>query len=142
MKWKDIGSGIFAKTFKNISKFPLTSKGDPPECDMYRRIVRSLTAGKVIDDCIIDDVSNGVLRRNIPKPDNLRIELVMRDALNMYQRKGADVVKLYSQPRIAKEAAIRQYGGTDLIAGWSLDPTMRNPETNEPWDVSKKDVQN
>ena len=57
MKWKDIGSGIFAETFKNISKLPVTSKGGPPECDVYRRIVRSLTTGNVIDDCVIDDVA-------------------------------------------------------------------------------------
>ena len=68
MKWKDIGSGIFAKTFKNILKLPVTLIGGPPECDVYRRIVRSLTTGKVIDDCITDDVSDQQLRRNIPGP--------------------------------------------------------------------------
>ena len=51
MKWKHIGSGIFAKTFKNISKLPVISKEGPPECDEHRRIVRSLTTGKVIDNC-------------------------------------------------------------------------------------------
>ena len=65
----------------------------------------------------------------------------MHDALAMYERKGADVVELYSQPRIAQEAAIRKYGNTDLTAGWSLDLTMRDPKTNEPWDLSQKSVQ-
>ena len=65
----------------------------------------------------------------------------MKNALAMYQRKGADVVELYSQPRIAQEAAIWKYGGTDLTAGWSLDLTMRDPETNAPWDLSKRSVQ-
>ena len=59
----------------------------------------------------------------------------------MYQRKGADMVELFSQFRIAQEAAIRRYGGTDLAAGWSLDLIMRDPETNAPWDLSKKSVQ-
>ena len=40
-----------------------------------------------------------------------------------------------------QEAAIRQYGGTDLMAGWSLDLTMRDPETDAPWDLSKKSMQ-
>ena len=78
MKWKDIGSRIFAKTFKNISKVPVTLKGGPPECDMYRRAVRSFTTGKVIDDSVIDDMNDQVLRRSIPEPDNLRVELIMR----------------------------------------------------------------
>ena len=99
------------------------------------------STGKVVDDCILGDVSDAILRRTIPKPDNIRVELIMRDALSMYQRKGADVAELYSQPRIAQEAAIRRYGGTDLTAGWSLDLTMRDPSTNEPWDLSKKNVQ-
>jgi hypothetical protein len=88
----------------------VTSRGGLPEGDDYRRVVRSLTTGEVIDDCIIGDVSDQILRRPIPKPDNIRVELIMHDALSMYQRKGADVVELYSQTRIAQEAAIRRYG--------------------------------
>ena len=65
----------------------------------------------------------------------------MWDALSMYQRKGADVVELYSQPRIAQEAAIQKYGGTDLMAGWRLDLSMRDPEANAPWDFSRKSMQ-
>ena len=52
------------------------------------------------------------------------------------------MVELYSKPRIAQEAAIRKYGDMDLTAGWSLDLTMRDPETNTPWDLSKRSVQN
>ena len=85
----------------------MTSSAGPPECDVYRRLVRSLSTGKFIDDCIVEDVDDRVLRRPIPVPDDLRVELIMRDALSMYQRKGADVVEVYSQPRIAQEAAIR-----------------------------------
>ena len=54
--------------------------------------MRSLTSGKVIDDCIIDDVGDDELRRSIGTPDNLRVELIMRGALSMYRREGADVV--------------------------------------------------
>ena len=62
----------------------------------------------------------------------------MRDALSMYQRKGSDVVELYSQPRIAQEVAIRRYGNTDLRAGWSLDLTMRDPEPDAPMGPQQK----
>ena len=59
----------------------------------------------------------------------------------MYQRAGADVVEVFSQPRIAQEASIRMYDGTKLVAGWSLDLTMRNPKDNQPWDLSDKETQ-
>ena len=49
--------------------------------------------GKVIDVCIIDDVGGQLLRRSMSKPDNLRVEFIMKNALVMYQRKGADVVE-------------------------------------------------
>ena len=45
-QWKDIGSGIFAKTFVNVSRLPTTSKGGPAECDIHRRVIRSLSSGK------------------------------------------------------------------------------------------------
>ena len=107
MKWKDISSGILAETFKDVTKLPVISSGGPPECGVNRRVVRSLTTGKVIDDCIIGDVSDQILRRPIPKPDNIRVELIMH-ALSMHQRKGADVAEVDSQPRIAQEAATRR----------------------------------
>ena len=141
VKWCNIGSGVFAKTFKNIDHLPLSSKGGPCAGDIYRRIVRSLSSGKVIDDCLVDDVSDSELRRKLSSPDNLRVELVMRDSLAMYRVEGADVVEIFSQPRIAQEAALRRYGGTKLAAGWSLDLTMRNPATDKPWDLSCRETQ-
>ena len=42
--------------------------------------------------------SDQILRRFIPKSDKLRVDLIMRNALSMYQRKGADAAELYSQP--------------------------------------------
>ena len=103
--------------------------------------MRSLTSGKVIDDCIVDDVGDGELRRGIGRQDNLRVELIMKEALSMYRREGADVVEIYSQPRIAQESALRRCSGTTLKAGWSLDLTMRNPSTGKPWDLSCKTTQ-
>ena len=78
---------------------------------IYRRFVRSLSSGKVIDDCIVDDVSDKELRRKLPSADKVRVELTMRNALSLYQVKGGDVVDVYSQPRIAQEASLRYHGG-------------------------------
>ena len=139
--WKDIGSGMFAKTFKKAQYLPLTTRGGPVASDVHRRIVRSLTTGRVIDDCIVEDVSDAEIYRRLPMPDNIRVELIMQKALAMYQRRGADIVELYSQPRIAQEAGLRKYGGTELVAGWSLDLTMKDPETDKPWDLSKPEIQ-
>ena len=71
MKWCDIGSGVFAKTFKSASYLPMTDKGGPYASDVYRRIVRSLSTGKVIDDCIVDNTDDQMLKRKLPRPDNL-----------------------------------------------------------------------
>jgi hypothetical protein len=140
-QWHNIWSGIFAKTFKNMTHLPLTDKHGPYASDAHRRIVRSLSSGKVIDDCVVDDVGDQQLKRRLPVADNLRVKLVMKDALAMYRREGAYVVEVYSQPRIAQEAAIRSYDGVQLRAGWSLDLTMRNPADGKPWDLSDPEVQ-
>ena len=140
-KWRDIGSGIFARTFVNVSHIPFTTRGGPVASDVHRRIVRSLTTGKVIDDCLTDDVGDAKLHRLLPGSDNVRVEHVMKKALSMYQRKGAEVVELFSQPRIAQEAGLRRYSGTKISPGWSLDLTMRDPEMDKPWGLSKREIQ-
>ena len=50
MKWCNIGSGMFANTFKIVDKLPLTSKGGPIECDIHRRIVRSVSSGDRLEN--------------------------------------------------------------------------------------------
>ena len=94
-----------------MSSLPAITKGGPSEKDIYRRVVRSLSSGKVIGDCIVDDVSDKELRRKSPSADKVRVELTVRNALSLYQVKGADVVEVYSQPRIAQEASLRYHGG-------------------------------
>ena len=140
LEWKDIGSGVVAKTFPNASRMPSTSKGGPALMDVHRRIVRSLTTGKVVDDCVVDDTTDEVMHRFLRTPDDLRVELIMKGALRMFERKGPDVSEIFSQPRIAQEAAMREYSGVQLKPGWSLDLTRRDPMTNRPWDLSKHEV--
>ena len=55
----------------------------------------------MIDDCIVDDTSDDILNRYLDEPDDLRVELTMKDSLSMYNKKGADVAEVYSQPRVA-----------------------------------------
>ena len=50
--WQDIGSGAFARTFFDVSKLFVTTRGGPPMCDVHRRTARSLRTGKVIDDLL------------------------------------------------------------------------------------------
>ena len=88
--WKDIGSGMFARTFKNMEYLPLTTRGGPVASDVHRRIVRSLTTGRVIDDCIVEDVSDAEIYKRLPVPDNIRVELIMQKAtaVSEYKRSG------------------------------------------------------
>ena len=108
--------------------------------DVHRRIVRSLSTGKVTDDCIVDDVPDEVLHRRLIMPDNLRVELIMKDAVKMFEVKGSDVAEIFSQPRVAQEAALRSYDGVRLTPGWSLDLTRDDPLTGKPWDLAKSAV--
>jgi len=141
LRWKNIGSGTVARTFKDARKLSVTTKGGPPTCDVHRRIVRNLSTGKVMDDCIIDDTPDEELFRDLEYETDIRVELILKDALEFYQRKGADVVEIYSQPRITQEAAVRRYGGANLVPGWSLDLTRSDPKTGKAWDLSDKKVQ-
>ena len=100
-----------------------------------------MSKGRIIDDCIVDDVADEVLNRWLLEPDDIRIELTMKDALDMYQRVGADVAEIYSQPRITQAAAEFERDGIRLQPGWSLDLTKADPLTGRAWDLSQPVVQ-
>ena len=109
--------------------------------DVHRRVIRGMRTGRVIDDCIPDSVPDIALHRKLPRPESIRVELTMEGSEGMFKRKGTDVAEVYSQPRITQEAAMRTYDGTRLIPGWSLDLTMNDPSTGEPWNLAEPNVQ-
>ena len=139
--WQDIGSGMVARTFKQVSKLGTTSPGGPCMDDIFRRKVWSLSTGKVLDDCETDAISDDKLNRDIGKIDDIRVEHTLKNALKLVERKGPDVVEIFSQPRLCQEIAGRSFGGTILRPGFSLDLTMDDPATGQPWDLSKPAVQ-
>ena len=107
---------------------------------MHKIIIRSCKTGKIIDECIPDEVPDAALHRWMTKPEDIRVELVMKDAAKMFEKVGPDVSEIFSQPRVAQEAVIGSYDGVRLSPGWSLDLTRNDPLTGEPWDLSKRKV--
>ena len=138
LEWNHIGSGIFAKTFLKASRMVTTSKGGPPMMDVHRRVIRSLSAGNVLDACIVDEINDDVLHRPLKEEDNIRVELTMKGALKLFEVKGPDVVEVFSQPRVTQEAEIQK--GVKLRPGWSLDLTLDDPLTGQAWDLGKHEV--
>ena len=105
--WRDIGSGTFAQTFRCMTSLVETSRDGPSSSDVHRRITRNVSTGKVIDDCIVDDERDSELPQPLPAADDIRVELIMKDALAMYEIKHSDVCEIYSQPRVAQEASVK-----------------------------------
>jgi hypothetical protein len=130
-RWVDIGSGVVSRVFKQAHRLFTTSQGGPCMADIQSRRVWSLSSGKLIDECNVDDVPDKVLHRALSKTDDIRVELVLKDALAMYERVGPDVSEIFSQPRICQEAAGRKFAGETLTPGWSLDLTTLDPATGE-----------
>ena len=141
-RWVDVGSGIFSRTFSNVRQLPITTRQGPSIADIHSRRVWDLNTGKLIDDCILDDTPDQIINRQLDEATNVRVELTLKGALDMFLKKGPDICEIFSQPRVCQEAAMREYGGTKLRPGWSLDLTMKDPESGEPWDLSKVHVQN
>ena len=106
LEWNHIESGIFARTFVNADHMMTTSKSGPLMIDIHWGMIRSLSTGKVLDDCIFDEVADKALHWPCRQPDNIRVELTMNGAPMMLEKKGPDVVEVYSQFRIAQEAGI------------------------------------
>jgi len=120
---------------------PITSKGGPSLVDVYSRKVWSLSTGRLVDECVVEDVPDDALYRKLVAPDDLRVELTLKNSMELFERKGPDIAEIFSQPRICQELDGRKFSGQTLRPGWSLDLTMRDPKTGEPWDLSRPEVQ-
>ena len=141
-EWRHVGSGIVVRSFENMKRLLVSTKSGPPLCEIKSRRVWSLSTGKLIDECEdIEEVPDKWLNRELPYPDNVKIELTLRNAEAEYKKKNPDIAEIYSQPRICSEAAGQLYQGIALKPGWSLDLTMKNPETNELWDLADRRTQ-
>ena len=84
---------------------------------------------KVLDNCETDAVTDDKLNRDLGKVDDIRVEFTLNNALKLSERKGPDVVEIFSQPRLFQVVAGRSFGGTSLRPGFSLDLTMDDPAT-------------
>ena len=140
-QWQDVGSGVFARTFPRSERLVTTMRGGPPVEDVHRRTIWSLSKGRVIHDCIVDDVSDHELNKMLEETDDIRVELTMKGAMKMYNKTGADVSEVYSQPRVAQAAAEDDTDGMKLQPGFSLDLTRADPTTGRAWDLSSPQVQ-
>ena len=94
---------------------------------IQRRSVRSLTVGKVIDDYVIDEVPHAERNRYMNEPEDVRIELVMRGALAMYQEKGVDLLELFSRPELRKRQPCAAIAAFTCTRGGALTLCARTP---------------
>ena len=77
---------------------------------MHRRTVWDVDTGKMLNDCIIEDTADEELYRALDFEANIRVELVLNNALDLYKQVGSDVVEVFSSPRIAQESFVKPYG--------------------------------
>ena len=86
-----------SKTFLGADKLMTTFRGGPSMVDIQHRKIGSLTTGKLLDECDIDDVPDDELNRELAEKDNIRVEVTLRNALALFERKGTDVAEIFSQ---------------------------------------------
>ena len=140
LEWQNIGSGTFARTFIGAQRLRTTTKEGPRMEDVQKRVIRSCKTGNIIDECTPDDVPDEALHRWMISPEDIRVELIMKNAAKMFERKGPDIAERFSQPRVVQEAVMSSYDGVRLTPGWSLDLTREDPLTGLPWGMTRREV--
>ena len=63
IRWRDVGSGIVARSFIGAKRMMMTTKSGPPAIDVLKRKVHDLDSGKVIDVCEPDITPDKELHR-------------------------------------------------------------------------------
>ena len=119
---------------------PVTSREGPSLVDVHSRKIWSLSTGRLVDECEIENEPDDRLYRKLEAPDDLRIELTLKNSIELFERKGPDIAEIFSQPRVCQEVDGRKFNGQTLRPGWSLDLTMRDPKTGAPWDLSRPEA--
>ena len=110
---------MLARTFKRVSSLRTTSVGRPCIDDVFQRKIWSLSTGKLIDECEIDATADSKQNRDMGHGDNIREELILKNATKLFERRGPDIVEISSQPRLCHEVAGRSFGDTTLKPGFS-----------------------
>ena len=54
--------------------------------------------GKLLDECRVNDVPDHLLNRKLEEVDDIRVELTLKNAVETFEKKGPDVVEIFSQP--------------------------------------------
>ena len=102
-QWIDIGSGIMSRTFVQSNQVITTTRGGPCMADVQHRKIWSLSTGRLLDECDVDDTPDEVLHRKLNEPDDLRVEITLRNAMTLFERKrprrGGDLLSATSLPR-------------------------------------------
>ena len=88
LEWRQIGSGMWARSFIGMSKLLTTTRSGPQESEVERRIIRDVDTGKVIDDCVPHMTSDAKLYRELVDKKNIRVELVMKDAAKWFRQRA------------------------------------------------------
>ena len=97
---------MFAKTFIKATRLPTTTRNGLLMHEVHRRTIRSLSTGKVVDDCIVDNIKDSELNRRLNIPDDIRVELTMKGALHIWirlQRRVGDIVTTTHRARSRSE---------------------------------------
>ena len=95
LEWRDIGSGTVAKTLRNASRMWTTTRRGPAIEDVKTRRIWSLRKGVLIDECEVEDTPDSILNRPLPEVDDIRVELILKGAQDLYMQKRPDIAEIY-----------------------------------------------
>ena len=123
---------MMPRTFVPSDRLVTTTRGGPCMAEVQHRKVWSLSTGRLLDECDVDDTPDEVLHRKLNKPDDLRVEITLRNAMALFERQGPDGARTFSQPRVCQELGARTFDGETSRPGWSLDLTMNDPSSGKP----------
>ena len=64
--------------------------------DIKMRRTWSLSTGKMIDETDVENTPDKELNKPLSKTDNIRVELTLKNALTLFEKRGPDVAEIFS----------------------------------------------
>ena len=79
-----------AKIFVGTTRMCTTTTNGPNMDEIQTHKIWSLTTGKLIDECEVDHTPDHLLKRELPAPDDIRVELVLKGGVAAKGGAGGD----------------------------------------------------
>lgn len=77
---------MLSRVYPRVKTLMTTTRGGPGIEDIHSRRIWDLATGKMLDECVIEDIKDSWPNKELPEYTDIRIEVTLKKAAAMFER--------------------------------------------------------